>query len=134
MPEQPAVVDPCSLDTLNDGAPCYNCLADSEKKKAQIYLLAKILAAVGGEDYSDVNDLRDLVKCFCVSESQLEAYKLLVLAELAVEVDVYRDTPGADELREAVRCWNCGLSLKEMKAAEAVLLCKLFHESTPNPN
>jgi hypothetical protein len=119
--------DTCTLDSLNGGAPCYNCLADSEKKKAQIYLLTKILAALGETDYSDVNDLRDLVKCFCVSESQLEAYKLLLLAEEAVSLDVYESLPGADDLREAVRCWNCGLSLKEMKAAEAVLLCKWLH-------
>jgi len=126
MPE----IIPCTLDALA-ASPCYNCLADSEKIKAQVYLWTKILAAVGGTDYSDVNDLRDLIKCFCVSESQLESYKLRVLAELADDLGATDTILGADELRDAVRCWNCGLSLKEMKAAEVVLLCKFFIASPP---
>jgi len=126
-------VELCSQEALA-ASPCFDCLSHSEKIKAQVYLLAKILAALGGTDYSDINDLRELLKCYCVSEAQMDSYKLEVLAELADTVGATPAILHADQLREVVRCWNCGVSLKEMKIAEVVLLCKLFVAVPPVPN
>jgi len=78
----------CDLPTLVSGSKGYNGLSDSENKDAYLFLLAKTLVAKGGSNYTDVNDLRAAVKCYCGLGSHLFALKTQVASDLAVPAEL----------------------------------------------
>lgn len=112
----------CDLDQLVSDAACLNCLADSEKKNAFLYYLAKAIVGNGGADYSDINVLREAVKCWCVGGRVLESFKTQVAINAAVNSGALESAPTIAEIRAAVACW-CGIGEEERRAMEAFLSC-----------
>ena len=116
----------CDLDQLVQDSKCLNCLSDSEKANAFLYYLAKAVSGSGGTDYSDINDLRAAVKCWCVDGPVLNSFKTQVAINAAVNSGELSEAPTIGEIRDAVRCWNCGIGGDERKAMEAFLTCTLL--------
>lgn len=127
------VLDPCALSTLNDNAACLNCLSKSEKEDAFLFYIAKALVGEGGADYTDINDLRDAVKCWCVGGATLDSMKARVAINAAVNSTELEAAPTISEVRDAIKCWNCGIGGGERRAMEVFLLCKLFEETISGP-
>ncbi len=121
----------CDLETLVSESACYDCLSDSENKDAYLFLLAKTLVAEGGADYTDINALRAAVKCYCGLGGRIEAFKAQVAQDLAVRAGAYGSAPSINTIREAVKCWECGVGNDERRAMEVFLLCSLFTALDP---
>lgn len=112
----------CLLPDLVEDSRCLDCLSSSEKKKAFLFYLAQALNALGGEDLTDINDLRQAIACWCVGGARLDSFEAQVGINLAVNSDAIATAPTAAEVREAIRCW-CDLGADELKTAQVVLLC-----------
>lgn len=116
----------CDLNQLIEDAACLNCLSQSEKQSAFLYYAAKAIVGDGGTDYTDINDLRDAIKCWCVGGQTLDSFKARVAINAAVNSGAVETTPTVAEVREAIKCWNCGVGGGERKAMETFLLCTLL--------
>jgi len=116
----------CDLSTLVSGSNGFNGLSTSENKDAFLYLLAKTLVAEGGSNYTDINNLRAAVKCYCGLGLHLEALKSKVAQDLAVRSGAYSSAPSIATVRAGIKCWECGLGDDERRAMEIFLLCSLF--------
>lgn len=116
----------CDLDQLISDSSCLNCLSESEKKSAYLYYLAQALNAEGGTDYTDLNTLREAVQCWCVGGQVLDSFKARVAINSAVNSGALEAAPTIAEVREAIKCWNCGLGGGELQAMEVLLLCNLL--------
>ncbi len=115
----------CDLTTLVAESNGLNSLSESENKSAFLYLLAKTLVAYNGADYTDINDLRDAVKCYCGLGLHLNALKTQVALDLAVRARAYNTAPTVTELLTSIKCWECGLGDDERRAMEIFLFCAL---------
>lgn len=116
----------CNLNDLIADSSCLNCLSESEKQAAFLYYTAQALNELGGTDYTNLNTLREAVQCWCVGGQVLDSFKARVGINLAVNSGALEAAPTIDEVREAIRCWNCGLGAGELKAMEVLLLCNLL--------
>ena len=121
----------CDLTQLIEDSSCLNCLSKSEKQSAFVYYLAKSLAGLDGPDYSDLNDLRSAVACWCVGGQVLDSFKTRVAINAAVNSGALDSTPTIAEVRDAIRCYNCDIGGEELKTFEVFLLCKLLDELVP---
>lgn len=121
----------CDLATLVSSSAGYNSLSESQNKDAFLFLLAKTLVAEGGSNYTDINDLRAAVKCYCGLGLHLEALKSQVAADLAVRSGAYASLPSVVTVQTAIKCWECGLGDDERRAMEIFLLCSLFAKLVP---
>lgn len=115
----------CDLADLIEDSKCLNCLSESEKKKAFLYYLALSLDALDGADLTNVNDLRDAIKCWCVGGQVLDSFETRVGINLAVNAGALEVPPSIAEVREAIKCW-CDLGADELKAAQVLLLCNVL--------
>lgn len=117
----------CDLDQLIEDSRCLNCLSESEKQDASIYYMAQALAnGLAGADYTNVNDLRQAVACWCVGGQVLDSFKARVAINLAVNSGALATAPTIAEVREAIRCYQCDIGGEEKKAMEILLLCLLL--------
>ncbi len=116
----------CDLDQLISDSSCLNCLSESEKQDAYLVYLAKALLAAGGTDYTDINTLREAVKCWCVGGQVLDSFKTRVAINSAVNAGAIDAAPTTAEIREAIKCYHCSLGGGELKAMEVLLLCNLL--------
>ncbi len=121
----------CDLNTLISESACYDCLSDSEKRSAFLYLLSKTLAAEGGTNYSNLADLRTAVKCYCGLGSRIESFKARVAQDLAVRSGAFPSAPTIAAIRAAIKCWKCGVGGDELRKMEVFLLCSLFNKLVP---
>lgn len=121
----------CDLSQLVTDSSCLNCLSESEKKDAFLYYLAKALAGEGGTDYSDINTLREQISCWCVGGQVLDSFKARVAINAAVNSGGVESTPTVAEIREAIKCWKCGVGGYELQAMEVFLLCHLLDRLIP---
>lgn len=121
----------CDLATLVSASAGYNGLSESQNKDAYLFLLAKTLVASDGEDYTDINDLREAVKCYCGLGLHLDALKTQVIADLAVRNRAYDSLPSVVTVKTSTKCWECGLGDEERRAMEIFLLCALFAKLVP---
>lgn len=116
----------CDLDQLISDSSCLNCLSQTEKENAFLYYLAQTLYAQGGTDYTDINDLRAAIQCWCVGGPVLDSFKTRIAINAAVGTRAIATAPTIAELRDAVKCWDCDIGGGERKAMEMFLLCNLF--------
>jgi hypothetical protein len=116
----------CDLSELVSDSAGLNALSASEKQEAFLYYLAKALLGSGGADYSDINDLRAAVKCWCAGGIGLDSFKARVAINAAVNSGAISSAPTMNEVITAIRCWNCGVGGGELKAMEVFLLCSLL--------
>lgn len=116
--------DPCSLNTLTASSKCFNCLSATEKLALKDWLMAQALAAMGGTDLTNANDLIDAAKCFaCEPKFVLESMDVAVAKYLAEQAGARVDLT-ISELRAQIKCLVC-TDPKTLKAAETILFCKL---------
>lgn len=121
-------IDISDRDVLTAASKCFDCLSHSQKQLAIIWLMTETLKALGGDDLTDVNNLRDAVKCWsCESDSALEAF--LVYISYANAVDAGMDTMTVYEIRDALKCWQC-IDPKTLKAAFPYLIAKISQAQT----
>lgn len=119
---------PCTPTALMAHSACFNCLSQSEKQLAVLYLMGSI-AADFSEDLrlSDPTQSRKLFACLtCEPESVLDSFLISVWMDFAVGLGVIPARMTIAALRKAIRCFECGIGPKEIKAAQVYLLCKLF--------
>lgn len=113
----------CDLSQLIDDASCLNCLSGPEKRAAFLYYMAQAVVGAGGTDYTDVNTLREAVACWCVGGAVVESFKTRTAINAAVNSGQLEAAPSIATIRDAIKCWNCGIGADEMKKMEAFLLC-----------
>jgi hypothetical protein len=127
MPEEPIVLDTCTVTALTAKSGCYNCLSQSEKLAAMTYLMGSI-AAEYNEDLELANptESRKLFACLaCEPDSVLDSFLLSVWMDIAVGSGAIEVAMTAAQVRAAIKCF-CGIGPKEFKAAQVYLFCKLF--------
>lgn len=115
----------CLLDDLVQDSNCLNCLSESEKKKAFLFYLAQTLNTIGGENLTDINDLRQAIACWCVGGARLDSFEAQIGINLAVNSGAITEAPTAAEVRDNIKCW-CDLGAGELEAAERLLLCNVL--------
>lgn len=115
----------CDLPDLIEDSKCLNCLSKTEKQQAFVYYLAQTLNELGGTDVTDVNALREAVKCWCVGGPVLDSFEARVGINLAVNSGAFETTPTIAEVRAAIRCF-CDIQGDELKAMQVYLLCNLL--------
>jgi hypothetical protein len=120
----------CDLTQLISDSSCLNCLSETEKKSAYLYYLAKALLASGGTDYTDLNTLREAVQCWCVGGQVLDSFKTRMAINIAYSLRGISATPTVAEIRDAIKCWPCGIGGYELQAMEVLLLCNLLESQT----
>ena len=113
----------CDLTTLQQQLPCLECLPNSEKEAILAYLLALIyLTLTASAD--TVDDYRQAAVCFnCEPDSRLLDFRVQSVMNLAVSTGALTEAMTAAELREAVRCWMCGVGGKQIQAIQTMALC-----------
>lgn len=122
------LTDPCAIGTLTSTAKCFNCLSETDKRKAIIWFMAQALKALGGTDYTNVNDLMTAAKCFkCESDSALEAFEVAIAQQLST--DAGADSVTISQLKAALKCW-C-IDPKAIYSAKVFLECKLEQKQKP---
>lgn len=114
----------CDLTSLTTASSCFNCLSETEKKRALVMFLALALKKLGGTDLTNVNTLRSAVVAFKpVAEPTLDSFDLQISQTLANNVGA----PAAltiNQIKTVIACY-CGISKKELHAMETVLRCQL---------
>lgn len=122
------LLDPCAIGTITTTAKCFNCLSPSEKRVAIVWFMAQALKALGGTDYTNVNDLTKAAKCFkCESDSALEAFEVAIAQQLST--DSGAESVTISQLRAALKCW-C-LDPKAVYSAKVFLECQLEQKQKP---
>ncbi len=117
----------CTLNQLIADSACLNCFSETTKQNTFLYYLAKALkGSAGAADYTNINDLRAAVKCFCVGGQVLDSFKARVAVNAAVNSGEVATTPTIAQIQDAVKCWDCDIGPGERKAMEAFLLCRLL--------
>lgn len=120
--------DVCAIGSLTTAAKCFNCLSISEKRIAIIWFMAQALKALGGVDYTNVNDLTAAAKCFkCESDSALEAFEVAIAQQMST--DAGADSVTISQLKSALKCW-C-LDPKAVYSAKVFLECQLEQKQKP---
>jgi len=116
----------CDLDQLIDDSNCLNCLSDAEKLDALIYYLAQALNGEGGGDYTDLNTLRESVRCWCVGRTRLNSFETQVAINAAVNSTAIEVAPTIAEIRDAIKCYQCSIGNDEKQRMKVFLLCNLL--------
>jgi hypothetical protein len=125
----PVETVPCSIDALAAKSACFNCLSQSEKMAAIVFLLGSVAAELDQSmEVTDPAEARKLIACFtCEPESVLDSFLVAVIMDLAVDIGAIEERMTVAELRKEIRCLGCGIGPKEFKAAQVFLWCKLFN-------
>jgi hypothetical protein len=110
------------LNNLVQNATCWDCLSKTEKKEVEVYFLALALKALGGEDYTNINTLRQGVACYCVPDARLDSFDVVVAQTLCAAVG--GPTLTVTAAKAAVTCW-CNLEERELHAMEMKLRAHL---------
>lgn len=122
----------CDLTQLVEDSACLNCLSSSEKEAVFLAYGAKALLALDGEDYTNLNTLRDAVACWCVGGQVLDSFMARVAINAAVNSGAIGSAPTIAAIREAIKCYNCGIGGGELQAMRVFLLCALFNNLVPS--
>lgn len=120
----------CDLTQLIEDSKCLNCLSKTEKQDALLYYMALAVKQQTDEDLTNINDLREAVKCWCVGGQVLDSFKTRVAINLAVNTGAIAAAPAIDTIRNIIRCWDCDVGGEEKKAMEVLLFCKLTEALT----
>lgn len=125
-------LNPCSLEALQQTAPCFDCLTKSEKYAAIDWLLAKAYLQLSGSA-DDLTTMRQSAMCMaCEPEPVLDSFLLVLAMRYAYYVGAIDGAMTAEEVRDAVRCWQCGIGGKELKAIAVLALCGVIAETPRN--
>jgi hypothetical protein len=116
----------CDLNQLIADTAGINVLSQSEKEDAFLFYLATAILGFDGVDYTDLNTLREAVRCWCVGGQRLDSFKTSVAINAAVNSGEIATPPTTAEIRANIKCWNCGIGGGERQAMEAFLLCTLL--------
>jgi hypothetical protein len=117
----------CDLPDLLEDSKCLNCLSATEKKRAFLHYVAVALNDLGGGNYTNINDLREAVKCWCTGGPVLDSFEARIGINLAVNSGALAEAPTIAEVREAIKCW-CDIQGDELKAMQAFLICNLLEQ------
>jgi len=115
----------CTIDDLVADSAGLGGLGQSDKQSIFLNYLAKLVNALGGGNYTDLDTLRAAVKCWCAGGLALDAFKAQVAIDAAVNADAVTE-PTSSDLATVLKCWNCGIGGEEKRAMEIFLLCKLL--------
>lgn len=121
----------CDLNQLIADSTCLNCLGKSEKEAVFLAYGAKALLALDGSDYTSLNDLRAAVDCWCVGGATLDSFMARVAINAAVNSGAIDAAPDIADIRETIKCYNCGVGGNEVKAMKVLLLCALLDNLVP---
>lgn len=116
----------CTLTENIAEAAGLSALSKSEKENAFLYYLAQAIVGSDGADYTDINTLRQEVACWCVGGQTLDSFRARAAINAAVNSGAVEVQPTTAEIRNAIRCWNCGIGFDERRAMEAFLICTLL--------
>lgn len=116
----------CDLNQLIEDSSCLNCLSRPEKEAVFIAYGAKALAELGGPDYTGLTELREAVSCWCVGGATLDSFMARVGVNAAVASGAIDGVPTISEIRDEIRCYNCGIGGDEMKAMKILIICSLL--------
>lgn len=114
--------NPCDLSTIRTNSKCYDCLSKHEKLALKVYFMAQILNLVGGQDYTDPDELLEATACFkCEPEFALDSFEVDIWKRSFEAVS--RESAGTiGEQRALIKCLAC-VDDKALKAAYIALLC-----------
>lgn len=128
MAAQDVLADPCLRSTLQAQLPCLDCFSKSEKEAAFDYLMAIAYLAVNRSG-DDLTTLRQTVICMaCEPSPVLDSFLVKIAMNLAVAVGALDAEMTAAELKNAIRCWQCGIGTQERKAILVLALCGVLNE------
>lgn len=110
-----------------DGLGCCSVLDPKQFQATKTYILALILKAAGGADYTDWCALAsDLSVYDRMSDYDMRAAELEALLKVATLAGVDASELTAAKFRDALSCWCCSVTPKTLENLEVFLLYRIF--------
>lgn len=113
----------CDIAVLANETPVIGALDKVDFQALKVWLLAQILLAMGGEDYTDLCALaKDMQQYDSLPDYKRRSIQIQILINSLLDLDVGEITEA--QAREAIRCAHCcDATTQSLDTAEWFLIC-----------